>query len=89
MSYRAPLKDMLFCIKELAGLDVVARLPGFEEIDADTAQAVLEECAKFNEGIVAPLNWDGDVKPSSWKDGVVTTTPGFKQAFRQFAQGGW
>ena len=88
-TYRAPVKDMLFCMKELAGLDAVARLPGFEEIDADTAQAVLEECAKFNEGIVAPLNWDGDLKPSSWKDGVVTTTAGFKQAFRQFAQGGW
>ena len=89
MTYRAPLKDMLFCMKELAGLDAVARLPGFDDIDADTAQAVLEECAKFNEGIVAPLNWDGDLKPSSWKDGVVTTTAGFKQAFRQFAQGGW
>jgi alkylation response protein AidB-like acyl-CoA dehydrogenase len=80
---------MLFCMKELAGLDAVARLPGFEDIDADTAQAVLEECAKFNEGVVAPLNWDGDTKPSSFKDGKVTTTAGFKQAFRQFAEGGW
>jgi alkylation response protein AidB-like acyl-CoA dehydrogenase len=87
--YRAPVKDMLFCMKELAGLDAVARLPGFEEVDADTAQAVLEECAKFNEGVVAPLNWDGDVNPSSFHDGKVTTTPGFKQAFRQFADGGW
>jgi 3-(methylthio)propanoyl-CoA dehydrogenase len=87
--YRAPVKDMLFCMKELAGLDAVARLPGFEDMDADTAQAVLEECAKFNEGVVAPLNVDGDLKPSSLKDGVVTTTAGFKQAFRQFAEGGW
>ena len=68
MSYRAPVKDMLFCMQELAGLDAVARLPGFEDIDADTAQAVLEECAKFNEGVVAPLNWDGDLKPSSFHD---------------------
>jgi alkylation response protein AidB-like acyl-CoA dehydrogenase len=88
-TYRAPVKDMLFCMKELAGLDAVARLPGFEDIDADTAQAVLEECAKFNEGVVAPLNWDGDTKPSSFTDGKVTTTAGFKQAFRQFAEGGW
>ena len=88
-SYRAPVKDMLFCMRELAGLDEVARLPGFEDMDGDTAQAVLEECAKFNEGVVAPLNVDGDLKPSSWKDGQVTTTAGFKQAFRQFAEGGW
>ncbi|MEQ1658949.1 MAG: acyl-CoA dehydrogenase, partial [Hylemonella sp.] len=53
------------------------------------AQAVLEEAAKFNEQVVAPLNWDGDKNPSSWKDGVVTTTPGFKDAFRQFGEGGW
>jgi alkylation response protein AidB-like acyl-CoA dehydrogenase len=89
MSYRAPIKDMLFCMKELAGLDAVARLPGFEDMDADTAQAVLEECAKFNEGVVVPLNWEGDRYPSSFHDGKVTTTPGFKQAFRQFAEGGW
>ena len=89
MSYRAPVKDMLFCMKDLADLDAVARLPGFEGMDADTAQAVLEECAKFNEGVVAPLNWDGDVKPSSFQDGTVTTTAGFKPAFRQFAAGGW
>jgi len=89
MTYRAPVKDMLFCMQELADLQAVARLPGFEDVDLDTAQAVLEECAKFNEGVVAPLNWDGDLKPSSWQDGVVTTTAGFKQAFRQFADGGW
>ena len=89
MTYRAPIKDMLFCMKELAGLDEVAKLPGFEEAGLETAQAVLEECAKFNEGVVAPLNWEGDKNPSTWRDGVVTTTPGFKQAFRQFGEGGW
>jgi len=76
-------------MKELAGLDRVAALPGYEDAGLDTAAAVLEECAKFNEGVVAPLNADGDLNPSSWHDGAVRTTPGFKQAFRQFAQGGW
>ncbi|KQW66677.1 MULTISPECIES: acyl-CoA dehydrogenase [unclassified Methylibium] len=89
MSYQAPVKDMLFCMQELAALEEVARLPGFEDAGIDTAQAVLEECAKFNEGVVAPLNWEGDKQPSSWKDGRVTTTPGFKEAFRQFVEGGW
>ncbi len=88
-TYRAPVKDMLFCMQELAGLDAVSRLPGFEDMGTDTAQAVLEECAKFNEGVVAPLNRDGDLEPSYWKDGQVVTTAGFTQAFRQFTAGGW
>ncbi|MDE2614659.1 MAG: acyl-CoA dehydrogenase [Burkholderiales bacterium] len=89
MTYRAPIKDMLFVMKELAGIDAVARLPGHEEAGYDTAAAVLEECAKFNEGVVAPLNQPGDQQPSSFHDGKVTTSPGFKAAFRQFVEGGW
>src|SRR4051812_20426417 len=89
MSYKAPLKDMLFDIRHLANIDAIAKMPGFEEAGFDTAAAVLEECAKFNEGVVAPLNVTGDRNPSSWKDGVVTTTPGFKEAFKQFGEGGW
>ena len=89
MSYKAPLKDMLFNIQHLAQIDQIAQLPGFEDAGFETAQAVLEEAAKFNEGVLSPLNWEGDKNPSSWKDGVVTTTPGFKEAFKQFAEGGW
>ena len=89
MTYRAPLKDMLFVMKELADIEAVARLPGYEEAGLETAAAVLEECAKFNEAVVAPLNWEGDRNPSSFQDGTVTTTPGFKEAFQQFAAGGW
>ena len=89
MSYTAPVKDMLFVMKELAGLDQVAALPGFEEAGYETAQAVLEEAAKFNGEVLAPLNRAGDQNPSTWRDGVVTTPPGFKQAFRQFSEAGW
>ncbi|MFZ2986853.1 acyl-CoA dehydrogenase family protein, partial [Ideonella sp.] len=89
MTYRAPVKDMLFAMKELADIEAVARLPGFEDAGYDTAQAVLEECAKLNEDVVAPLNWTGDQSPSWFKDGAVTATPGFKAAFEQFAAGGW
>ncbi|NBO77869.1 MAG: acyl-CoA dehydrogenase, partial [Betaproteobacteria bacterium] len=89
MSYRAPVKDMLFAMTELADLEAVAQLPGFEDAGPDTAAAVLEECAKLNEGVIAPLNWEGDKAPSFLKDGQVTTTAGFKEAFRQFAEGGW
>ena len=89
MTYKAPLKDMLFNIEHLAGIAQLTQIPAFEEAGLETAQAVLEECAKFNEGVLSPLNWEGDKNPSSWKDGVVTTTPGFKEAFKQYAQGGW
>ncbi|MGE8331009.1 MAG: acyl-CoA dehydrogenase family protein, partial [Paraburkholderia nemoris] len=89
MSYTAPIKDMLFVMKELAGLEDIATLPGFEDANLDTAQAVLDESAKLCGEVLAPLNVEGDRNPSSWKDGVVTATPGFKDAFRQFGEGGW
>ncbi len=89
MSYRAPVKDLLFCMKELAGLEQVATIPGFEEAGIETAQAVLEEAAKFNEGVVAPLNWSGDQDHGSWNDGVVKASPGFKEAYRALCDGGW
>jgi len=89
MSYTAPIKDMLFVMKELADLEQIATLPGFEDANLDTAQAVLEESAKLCGEVLAPLNVEGDRNPSSWKDGVVTATPGFKEAFRQFGEGGW
>ncbi len=89
MSYRAPVKDMLFNIEHLANIETISQMPGFEDAGIDTAQAVLEESAKFNEGVLSPLNWEGDKNPSSWKNGVVTATPGFKEAFKQFTDGGW
>src|ERR1700761_5214666 len=87
--YNAPIRDMLFVMKELANIEHIATLPGFEDANLETAQAVLEESAKLCGEVLAPLNVDGDRNPSSWKDGVVTASPGFKDAFRQFAEGGW
>ena len=91
MPYVAPVKDMLFVMNELAGLADVVAYPAYAQagVDVDLAPAILEESAKFNQDVVAPLNWPGDQNPSSWKDGVVTTTPGFKEAFEQFAAAGW
>ncbi|MBO9516265.1 MAG: acyl-CoA dehydrogenase [Variovorax sp.] len=89
MSYTAPLKDMLFDIEHLADIAQVSRMPGLEDAGLETAQAVLEECARFNQDVIAPLNVEGDRNPSSFKDGQVTTTPGFKEAFAQYVAGGW
>jgi alkylation response protein AidB-like acyl-CoA dehydrogenase len=89
MSYIAPVKDMLFNIQHLAAIDELARLPAFADAGFETAQAVLEESARFSEGVLAPLNWEGDKHPSTWQQGVVSTTPGFKEAFKQYVEGGW
>ena len=89
MSYKAPLKDMLFNMAHVADIAQIAQIPGFEDAGFDTAEAVLQECAKFNEGVLSPLNWEGDKHPSSFHAGEVRTTPGFKEAFQQYAEAGW
>ncbi len=89
MSYKAPIKEMLFVMNELAGLDAVTQLPGFEDATSDAAQSVLEENARFVEARIAPLNRSGDVAPPVWSDGNVTTSAGFKEAFKSYGAGGW
>ncbi|RBL83086.1 acyl-CoA dehydrogenase [Streptomyces cavourensis] len=89
MTYQAPVKDMLFVLNHLAGLPQVAALPEYAEATPDTAQAVLEEAATFAADVLAPLNHSADREPSAWKDGAVTTSPGFRQAFAQYAEAGW
>jgi len=89
MSYIAPIKDMLFVMKELAGLDEVAKLPGYEEATADVVEQILEENAKFAAEVLAPLNATGDREGSVLQDGHVTTPHGFKEAYRQFIEAGW
>jgi len=88
-AYVAPLKDMRFVLSELAGLGEVAKLPGCEEATPETVDAILEEAAKFATQALDPLNFSGDQEGSKWHDGEVTTPKGFKQAYRQFVEGGW
>ena len=89
MSYKAPVKDMLFNIEHLARIGQIAQMPGFEDAGLETAQAVLEECARFNEEVVAPLNFDADKAPSTHSGTSVTTSKGFKDAYKQYTEGGW
>jgi alkylation response protein AidB-like acyl-CoA dehydrogenase len=89
MNYVAPVKDMLFTLEHVACLPQLTGLPGLGEAGIDTARVVLEECARLNEDIVAPLNRTGDLQPATLSDGVVRTTPGFDAAFKAYAEGGW
>ena len=87
--YIAPLRDMRFVIKELAGLDAVTTLPGCHEVTPDLVDAVLDEAGKFATGVLSPLNVPGDRTGCKLDDGVVTTPPGFKVAYKQFQEAGW
>jgi len=87
--YKAPLRDMHFVLQELAGLAEVARLPGCEEINAELVDQILEESAKFASGVLSPLNRSADEEGSTWDKGKVTTPRGFKEAYKQFIEGGW
>jgi alkylation response protein AidB-like acyl-CoA dehydrogenase len=87
--YTAPVKDMMFALRELAGLDRIAQLPGCEETTSDLVEAILDEASKFASGVLAPLNFSGDQEGSQWRDKQVTTPTGFKEAYAQFAEAGW
>jgi alkylation response protein AidB-like acyl-CoA dehydrogenase len=89
MTYLVPLADIRFVLKELAALDQVLAQPGFEEATTDVVDAILEENARFVQNAVAPLNRVGDTQPPVYKDGAVTTSPGYVDAFRSYAAGGW
>ena len=88
-SYVAPLKDMLFVLTELAGLDKVAALPGYEEAAPDVVEAILDESAKFTGGVLDPLNRSGDEEGAKWADKAVTMPKGFREAYAQFVDNGW
>ncbi|MBU0859408.1 MAG: acyl-CoA dehydrogenase [Alphaproteobacteria bacterium] len=87
MTYQPPVQDMLFVLQNVVGLD---GLPQSGDLDADTVGAILDEAAKLAAGVLAPLYRTGDeVGCTLHDDGRVTTPPGFKDAYKQYAQGGW
>ena len=87
--YVAPLKDIRFVMQSLAGLDEVVALPGCEEASPDVVDAILEEAAKFAGEVLSPLNRVGDTQGARWHDRVVSTSPGFREAYGQFVENGW
>jgi len=87
--YAAPVKDMLFAIRELAGLSEVTALPGCEEANAELVAQVLEEAGKFARDVLDPLNRQSDREGARLADGKVTAPQGFKAAYQQFVEAGW
>jgi acyl-CoA dehydrogenase len=89
VTYSAPLADMRFLLQEVAGLSEIAQLAGCEEATPDLVDAVLEEAGKFAAGVLAPLNSVGDRESCHLEDGKVITPPGWTEAYKAFAEGGW
>jgi alkylation response protein AidB-like acyl-CoA dehydrogenase len=88
-SYAAPLDDVRFALKHVAGFDEIAKLPGYEEATLDVVDHILEEAGRFAAEVVGPLNRVGDKEGSRLENGIVRTPAGFKDAYRQFVAGGW
>jgi len=87
--YNAPLKDMNFVIRDLAGLDRILQLPGFENIDEDVVDQILKESGRFSREVLAPLNIPGDQAGCSVEDRKVVLPDGFAEAYQAFVEGGW
>ena len=87
--YTAPLRDMLFAMKEVGGLDVICGQPGNEETTPDLVEAILQEAANYAAGVLDPLNRPGDVQGARWHDGEVTPADGFRDAWASFCENGW
>ncbi|MFQ3208994.1 MAG: alkylation response protein AidB-like acyl-CoA dehydrogenase [Colwellia sp.] len=89
--YRAPLTDMNFLLYQVFNADKMwQQLPKLaEQVDKETAKAILQECAKIAEQELDPIARQGDEIGVSFKEGIVTTAPGYKEAFNTYAEGGW
>src|SRR5712672_2023396 len=88
--YKAPVEDVSFLLNDVFQIDRYDNLPGFSDASADVREAILGEAAKLSEEVLQPLNRVGDLEGCTRRDdGSVTTPKGFKEAFRQVAEGGW
>lgn len=87
--YKAPIKDIQFVLNEVIDVSKLAKLPGYEDATPDTIHAIVEEAAKLCENVLFPLNRTGDEEGCHYENGVVRTPKGFKEAYKQFAEGGW
>jgi alkylation response protein AidB-like acyl-CoA dehydrogenase len=90
MSYQPPVREQLFLLRDVLEIETLANLPGFSDAPMDLVEQILTESARLAAEVLAPLNAVGDKQGCVWNpDGSVTTPPGFKEAYRQFVEGGW
>src|SRR5215204_1336992 len=89
MTFQAPVADITFALKHAAGFADALSEPLYGDLTEDVADAVLAEAGRFASEVLAPLNTVGDRVGATFKDGAVTTPPGWKEAYRAWAEAGW
>ena len=89
MPYRANTDDFRFLFDNVVGFDQIAATDLFAEATPDMVSAILTEAGKMCEEVMAPVNRDGDLTPAVLENGVVRTSPGFREAYQAIAEGGW
>ena len=89
MTYRSPVSDILFSLRHVAGFDAAIEAGVFGELDSETAGSVISEAGRFATDVIAPLNRIGDLEGARYENGHVSTPPGFRDAYRAWAAGGW
>ncbi|HLW25069.1 MAG TPA: acyl-CoA dehydrogenase [Steroidobacteraceae bacterium] len=87
--YRAPLKDIQFALDEVVGAQALAGCPELAEYSSELAASVLEEAARLAESVLDPLYRSADEEGAHWSAAGVRTAAGFKEAYRQYCDGGW
>jgi acyl-CoA dehydrogenase len=87
--YRAPLRELRFVLDELLQSQSLAQLPGLQDYSTEVAESILAEAARFAETVLDPINRSGDEQGARWTEQGVVAAPGFRDAYRQFAEGGW
>src|SRR5262245_28663771 len=89
MTYRAPVADIAFTLKHAAGLKAALEEGLYGDLDEETVDSVLSEAGRYATDVIAPLNQAGDKFGTPFKDGNVTTPPGWKEAYTDWAAAGW
>jgi len=90
LTYKAPIADIKFLFEDVLDLyKHYESFPEFEEATPDLVDAIFQECAKFSENELLPLNQSGDKEGCTFDNGKVTTPKGFKETYQQYVEGGW
>src|SRR4030095_11802580 len=89
MTYRAPVNEMLFSVGRVGHLERAIDEGIYPDLSLDVVENILQEAARFSGEVLAPINRTGDRHGAQLRDGVVTTAPGFKEAYQAWVAGGW
>ena len=89
VAYKAPVKDIVFGYEVVDTYDVIGKIPAFSDFSEDIVVPTMEECAKFAEEVLAPINAIGDQQGATIEDGKVSMPPEFVDAYKRFAEAGW